>query len=171
MKKTIIRYGVTSGLLISVFMVISMYLYSKQGFGFSGSMYYGFGTMLVSLSLIYFAIRKYRELEPEKYKYGTALLIGLGVSLVCALMYVISWEIIFNNFFPDFMQQYSEYCINQKVASGESAENIAKFKSEMATQSEMYKQPLYRIAFTFVEIFPMGLLVSLVSPLLVRKRK
>ena len=170
MKKTIIRYGIASGLVISVFMIISMYLYSKDGFDFSGCMYYGFGTMLVALSLIYFAIRQYRNLEPEKYKYGTALLIGLGISLVCAIMYVITWEIIFNNFFPDFMEKYAQFYLQGLEQKGMAATELAAQKAQMDEQVIMYQKTWYRMGITFTEIFPMGLLVSLVAPIFVRKK-
>jgi Protein of unknown function (DUF4199) len=171
MKKLIIRYGMISGLMISLFMILSLALFFKDGCGDESSMYYGFGTMLVSLSLIYFAIRRFRNEKPENYKYSSALLIGLGISLICSLMYVITWEIAFNNFVPDFMDKYAAFYIQGLEKDGMAAAEIAIEKAKMDEQVVMYQKTWYRMGITFTEIFPMGLLVSLVAPIFVRKKK
>lgn len=159
-----------SGLLISTFMIVSMYMY-KDGMDFTGSMYYGFAMMLVALSLIFFAINKFRTSEPEKYNYGNALLVGLGISLLCSVMYIITWEIAFNNFVPDFMEKYANFYLQGLEKNGMSAADLALEKAKMDEQVLMYNKTWYRMGVTFTEIFPMGLLVSLIAPLFIRKKK
>ena len=53
--------------------------------------------------------------------------------------------------------------IAEKKASGASAAELAKFTAEMAQFKIQYANPLYRWPMSFIEIFPVGVLVSLVS--------
>lgn len=170
MKKTILKYGLSSGFIISAFMIISMLLH-KEGWDFTSSMYYGFTMMLVALSLIFFALSNFRKNEPEKYNYKNGLFIGLGISLLCSIMYVITWDIAFNNFVPDFMVKYSEFYLKNLEAKGVSTAEFAEAKEQMAEYVKMYDITWYRMGVTFTEIFPMGLLVSVIAPIIIRKKK
>ena len=53
-------------------------------------------------------------------------------------------------------------------AKGASAAEIAKVAAEMAKLKADYANPFYRLPLTFLEIAPVGLLVSLVSAGLLR---
>jgi hypothetical protein len=43
--------------------------------------------------------------------------------------------------------------------------------AQAADFARMYRNPLYRMAFTFIEIFPVGILVSLISAALLRNAR
>jgi hypothetical protein len=58
---------------------------------------------------------------------------------------------------------YARALLARQQAQGASAEALAKLADEMARFRAQYAQPLYRYAVTFTEIFPVGVLVSLVS--------
>ena len=60
--------------------------------------------------------------------------------------------------------------IEKMRAGGASAAEIAKQEVAMARFKELYKNPLFNIGITFMEIFPVGLLVTLVSAGILRKR-
>jgi hypothetical protein len=56
-------------------------------------------------------------------------------------------------------------------AEGASQAAIQAEAAEMNAMAESYRNPLFRIPMTFVEIFPVGLLVALISAALLRNPK
>jgi NADH:ubiquinone oxidoreductase subunit 6 (subunit J) len=62
------------------------------------------------------------------------------------------------------------YMLDKLRASGASQAEISKQALEMAKMSEMYKNPLFNILLTYVEIVPVGLVVSLISALVLKRK-
>lgn len=58
--------------------------------------------------------------------------------------------------------------VERKRAAGASAAELAALQTWMAEFRVSYANPLIRLPITFSEIFPVGLLVSLVSAALLR---
>ena len=53
---------------------------------------------------------------------------------------------------------------------GASAAEIAAMEKEMATFKENYKNPLFNVGMTFLEVFPVGLIMTLVSAAILRRK-
>jgi hypothetical protein len=84
---------------------------------------------------------------------------------------VIAWEIIYIKFMPDFFEKYSALVIEKTRASGASAQAIQAKQQELQQFQQMYKNPLVNFAFTFLEPFPVGLIITLISAAILRKKK
>lgn len=56
-------------------------------------------------------------------------------------------------------------------AKGDSAAEVARMSAEMERFRAQYANPLLRLPMTFVEIFPVGVLVSLVTAGLLRNSR
>lgn len=157
MTKTILRYGILGGLVVAVPWMVYMLTLPADG-PMPHSMVLGYTVMLIALSTVFLGIKQYRDQAlGGVIGFGKALLLGLGISLVASLVYVIGWEIdtAFSKF--NFTEAYA------KMLGGDTPEA----KQFVA----MYSQPLVRMAFTFIEIFPVGMLVSLVSAGLLRNSR
>ena len=61
--------------------------------------------------------------------------------------------------------------IDEQKAKGVSGDALVKFTAEMEKFKTDYANPLFRLPMTFAEIFPVGLLVSLVSAGLLRNSR
>lgn len=170
MKKTVLVYGLISGLISGGMLWISMwYMDSKDIPDFDGSMWLGYASMLLAFLLIYFAQASYRDnIGGGHITYGKAFQIGLLVTLISSIFYVVSWMVIYAYMVPDFMDKYQAYELRKLELSGTSPAVIAEKKKTMTAMMESYKNPIYRVAFTFLEIFPVGLIVSLISSFIVR---
>jgi hypothetical protein len=83
---------------------------------------------------------------------------------------VIAWEIISVNFFPDFADKYAAASIDALRAKGASAAELATAQQKMADFKRLYANPLINIGMTFMEVFPVGLIVTLVSAGILRKK-
>jgi hypothetical protein len=78
---------------------------------------------------------------------------------------------VYFNFLPDFGEKYTNYVIEKARASGASAEQIAQQTEQMKSFKAMYDNPLINAALTFLEPLPVGIVMTLVSALILRKRR
>ena len=172
MKKTIIKYGLISGALISAMMVLTMPFHDQIGFGAAG-LAVGYTTMVLAFLLIYFGVRSYRDnVAGGTVGFGRALAIGVLIAAISSACYVATWEVIYYNYMPDFMDKYSAHQLENLRASGASEADIALEKAQMDEFARNYKNPLYNVGVTLVsEPLPVGLLVSLISAGLLSRRK
>lgn len=172
MKNTVIKYGLISGALISVMMMLTIPFHDQIGFETTG-LVVGYTTMVLAFLLIYFGVRSYRDnLGGGTIGFGRALAIGVLIAAVSSLCYVATWEVMYYKFMPDFMDKYSAHEVNKARASGASEEQIAARKAEMEKFAVMYRNPLYNAAFTIMEPLPVGLVIALISAgVLSRRRK
>jgi MFS family permease len=170
MKRNILIYGLLSGLVISVLMAFLVSWCVKSG-DFESSMWVGYASMLIAFSMIFVGIKNYRD----KYNgglisFGKAFKIGFFMTLIASAIYVIVWMIEEQLFFPNFMEQYTAHEIARLQSSGLSASKLASEIKQLEQAKEMYQNPALRILMTFVEIFPVGLIVTLISSLLLKRK-
>jgi hypothetical protein len=133
------------------------------------SMWFGYLVMLAALTLIFVGVKRYRDVEcGGVIRFGRALAVGLGIAVVAGLIYVIGWEVYERATGWAFMPEYSSSIIEGMRASGASPAEIAAQQEEMRGMAEMYANPLFRWPMVFIEIFPVGLLVALISAALLR---
>jgi hypothetical protein len=172
MKKNVLVFGAISGVLVSTFMFFSMLYCSKHpDFEGSSSMVVGYASMLVAFSFIFVAIKNYRDqYNNGTVTFGKAFQIGLYIALIASTCYVITWAFEYNFLFPDFMDKYSQNMIDQMTKGGASQQMIDAQIAEMAGYKEMYKSPVFFALFTYMEILPVGLIVTLISALILKRK-
>jgi Protein of unknown function (DUF4199) len=169
MKKTILIFGVISGAISSAMMVASMPFAHK--IGYSRALVLGYTTIVLSFLLVYFGIRSYRDnLNGGQITFSKAFAVGIGITLISCIFYVVSWEIIYFNFMHNFMDEYGAMVVEKLKASGASAAAVQAKVQEMKTLKEQYENPLFNAAMTFIEPFPVGLVITLVSAAILRKK-
>lgn len=171
MLKTIVAYGVVAGLIVGV--TLSAIIIFAAGHEPSAtSMAIGYTTMLVGLSLVFVAIKRHRDVElGGVIRFWPAFGLGLGISAVAGVLYVVAWDTACAIAGLDFASDYADALIAQERAKGVSGPALAKFAAEMEAFKTSYANPLYRWPMTFAEIFPVGILVSLVSAALLRNSR
>lgn len=168
--KYILTYGLLSGLVIIATMVAGI-AFSEQGDFFS-SAYFGYTVMLVALSFIFVGVKRYRDIERGGIvKFGPAFGVGLGIAAFAGVAYVIGWETYLAATDYRFMDEYIAGILKARQEAGVSAEAIAKELAKLEEMRVNYARPLFRLPMTFLEIFPVGLLVSLVTAALLRNPK
>ncbi len=164
MKNIILKNGIFGGIIVSIVMV-SMTLYMKTNPDSEPSAIIGFGSMLLAFLFVILGIKKERETNRNVITFGKAFLTGLSISLVISTIYVIVWLIVYYNFFPNFMEQYSEM-----VLKNANPEELVAKTSEMNQMKEWYKNPIMIILLTLMEILPIGIIVSLIGALILKKK-
>jgi hypothetical protein len=125
--------------------------------------------MLIALSLIFVGVKRYRDVEcGGVIRCGRAFLLGLGMAAAAGLFYAVGWELFQAASGYDFVGEYSASILERMRAEGASAAAIEAQAAEMRDFAESYRNPLFRVPMVFVEIFPVGLLVALISAALLR---
>jgi len=171
MQKIILRYGLLGGLIVSAVMVGSMSYCSYTG-KMEGSMVLGYASMILAFSLIFVALKTLRDkLYGGTISFGKAFKAAMLVTLVTSTIYVAVWLIVYYFFIPDFMDRYAASAISKAKAEGLSAAEIAKTTAQMEEYKAMYKNPLFVILLTYMEILPVGLIVSLVAALIIKRKE
>ena len=167
MTRTVLTYGLISGLVVITGMIGT--IVASGGGAAVGGVWLGYLIMLVALSAILVGVKQHRDQAlGGVISFRTALLIGLGIAAVASLAYVAVWEAYLAATHYTFMDQYAAQTLEAKRAAGVTGEAYAKAAAQMETMRVQYRNPLFRLPMTFVEIFPVGLLIALVSAGLLR---
>jgi uncharacterized protein DUF4199 len=169
MQKIVLRYGLASGLILIGLSAVMTPLCLRGTLDLDHSQVLGYSAMVLSFLLVFFGIQSYRDnVAGGTISFGRAFKVGLLITLITCAMYVIAWEITYFNFFPDFMDRFSEHALAKMRAAGESEAAIRKTAAEMASMAKLYTNPLYNVAITFMEVFPVGLIMTLISAAILR---
>ena len=170
MKKNILIYGLISGLIISALMAVNLSMCIKSG-DFDSSLFIGYASMIIAFSMIFVGTRNYRDkYNAGVISFGKAFKVGFFITLIASTIYVIVWLIEERFFFPDFIDKYTAHEISKLQASGVSADKLAEKTKELEQAKELYKNPFLKILMTYAEILPVGLLVTLISSLLLKRK-
>lgn len=168
MKKTILTYGLISGAICSALMDLATVFGNR--IGFDHSMLLGYTIIVLSFLLVFFGIRSYRQEAGGTITFGRAFGLGISITLITCVCYVVTWEIVYYFFMPDFMDKYGAYVMEKARAAGASAAALQAKAEEMRRAKAMYANPLINAAMTFIEPFPVGLLITLISAAVLRKK-
>lgn len=170
MLRIILIYGVIGGFIVAVPMAVSM-LTLTDGAVPENAALYGYLSMLLAFTMVFVGIKRYRDrVLGGVIRFAPALGIGLGISAVASLFWVVGWEITLATGF-DFGSAYSDSVVVAAQARGAPAAEIERIRSEATEFLSMYANPLFRLPITFVEMFPIGVLVSLLSAALLRNSR
>src|SRR6266496_2883567 len=169
MKKTVLTFGLIGGAIIAAMMFATLPFMHK--IGFDKGLIVGYTTMILAFMLVFFGIRSYRENMGDGHiTFGRAFAVGILITLVTCVCYVVAWEIIYFKFMPDFVDKYAGYVIEKARASGASQQAIDAQVQQMKSFKAMYDNPFINAAMTFTEPFPIGLIVTLISAAILRKK-
>jgi hypothetical protein len=164
------RYAlVYGGLAGAIVMAVSTAFVTAGLLGHSSSPVMGYLAMLVGLTMIFVGVKRYRDVERGGViGFGKAFAVGLGISLVAAIIYAAAFEIYAAASGFDLTAHFSQITVREMQAAGASPADIAEELAALREFGEMYRNPLVRIPIHFLEIGPVCLLVSLVSAAILR---
>lgn len=164
MMNNILKNGILGGIIAAIVMA-SMVFYMKANPGQEPNAIIGFIAMLLAFTFLIMGIKQQREINNGSITFGRAFLTGLGISFIISTIYVLAWLVIYYNFFPDFIDKYSEM-----VLKNTKPEEFSAKTTEMNQMKQWYENPLMIILLTYIEIFPLGIVVSLIGALFLKKK-
>lgn len=165
MKKIVWVFGLVIGaiLCVNMFVMVNM-LYSNPDLKTNDVL--GYAAMVVMFSLIFFGVRSYRNKQLNGViSFGKALKTGVLIALVGCTLYVVAWLFYYYLFVPDFLDKYIAHVLS-RCAAGDLPAKTA----EMENFRELYKNPLFVVLITYSEVFPIGLVVALISAFVLKRK-
>jgi len=170
MKKTVLTFGLISGVLSSLMMVSTVPFMHK--IGSNTGLVIGYTAIVLSFLLVFFGIRSYRDnVGNGQITFTKAFAVGISITLISCLFYVGTWEILYFNFLPaDFMDKYGAQTIEKLKASGASPAAVQVQVQQLKKFKEQYENPLFNSLMTFIEPFPVGLAITLLSAAVLRRK-
>jgi hypothetical protein len=171
MLKTILKYGAIGGIIVAI-PTFTIPVQFRHDIPDSLAMAIGYTSMLVALTTVFLGIKHLRDTAGGGViGFWKGLGVGLAISVVAGIFYVLAWELVLAVTHMDFAGDYARSVIAQARAKGMAAEKLAKLTASMADFRRSYANPAYRMTMTFCEIAPVGVLVSLVSAALLRNSR
>ena len=170
MKKTVLTFGLISGAIMVIMMFATMPFHDR--IGFDKGLIIGYTTMVLAFMLVFFGIRSYREnVNQGRISWGRAFAVGILITLVACICYVVAWQILYFNFMPDILDKYATHQVEKAKAAGATQQAIDAQLKEMKDFKQMYDNPFFNAAVTFTEPFPVGLLFTVISATILRRKK
>jgi hypothetical protein len=170
MRKIVLTFGLIAGAILGAMMLLTIPFMDRIGFDKAAII--GYTTMVLAGLMTYFGVRAYRdEVAGGTVSFGRAFQVALLITAVSTVCYAATWQLVYHKITPDFLERYTAHVIAKERAAGSSDAQIAKKAAEMEEFGEMYKNPLIRMPITFTEMFPVGVLVSLICAGLLRNSR
>jgi hypothetical protein len=173
MRKVTLIFGLLAGAIVSAFMVISLAIFEKTGKAVDNALV-GYATMVIALSMVFFGIKSYRDnYQGGKIGFWKAFQVGLFITLIASLMYVITWETYLRvrpGNAAAFIDYYIECQIDKQRHKGVSAAELDLEIKKGEDTKRMYRDPAIRFGITLMEILPVGLIITSVSAAILRKK-
>ncbi|HSE33687.1 MAG TPA: DUF4199 domain-containing protein [Pyrinomonadaceae bacterium] len=170
MKKIVLTFGVISGVIASVLMLSTLLFIDR--IGFDKGLFVGYTGIVLSFLVIFPGIRSYREnIGNGTISFGRAFAVGILITLISCAFYIATWQLIYYKLMPDFADKCFAYMMEQIRNSGKPPAEVAAEIESTKQFIEAYRNPFVNAAYTFIEPFPVGLLVTLISSLILRKKR
>lgn len=170
LMRVVIAFGLISGGIFALMIAVMMPLVVSGTVDFDDSEIIGFSSMIVAFLFVFFGIRRHREQLGGSISFGKAFKVGILITLIACAVYVGSWLLVYFNFIPDFADKYASHAIQRLEAKGASAAELEAERVKMTGYKKIWDNPVTNAGMTFLEVFPIGLIVTLVSAAILRKR-
>jgi hypothetical protein len=169
MRKTVLVFGLISGAISSLMMVATVPI--TRRIGFDNSVVIGYTSIVLSFLLVFFGIRSYRDnTNHGQITFSKAFAVGICITLISCFCYVVTWDVMYYNVFPDFWDRYGAHLVDKLKASGASSAAVQAELQRVTKYKELYKNPLFNAAMTFIDPFTIGLVVTLISAAVLRRK-
>lgn len=170
MKKVVWTFGLISGVAISAMMLLTVPFH--DAIGFDRGYIVGYTTMVLAFLFIFFGIRSYRDnVGGGSIGFGRAMAVGTLIAVIASVCYTATWEVVYFKLMPDFAAKYTAYEVAKVRSSGASQAEIDKRIADLQQFEKMYRNPVINAGFAFIEPLPVGLIISLVSAGILRRRR
>ncbi|MBL7856574.1 MAG: DUF4199 domain-containing protein [Cyclobacteriaceae bacterium] len=172
MKKVILKYGILAGSILSFVLVITQPLFRNGVLNLNNGVYVGVPSTLIAMSVVFFGIKRFRDHHRKgQITFIKAFVLGSLIVLLAAVIHGLTWEVYHNLIAPDFIEWFQNAQVEKLIKEGTNESELIKAREEMDRFAKLYKNPWVRFGFTLTETIPLGLLITLISAWILRKKE
>lgn len=169
MKKIVLVCGLIGGIISCLWWAVGEPLVDES-VSYNTRVFFGYAAMVLAFSLIFVGVKSYRDQYNDGViTFGKAVQIALLITLVASTVYTAAWLINYYFFMPDFGEKMMASMRAEMVAKGVSQPEIQKQMAEMTQFMQQYKNPFYNAMITYTEILPVGIVISLIAALILKR--
>lgn len=163
-------YGLLAGLIIAIMMQASLMYYSGNA-NYEQAEIVGYISIFLGFTLVYFGVKKHKENQyKEGINFKQAFMAGLKIVLFASTLYALLWLLYITINGNEFMENYYERAAEKiNEGAGSATDKEAKLE-KLAKTKKIMVQPWAQTGMAFMELFPVGLLVSVISAAILRKK-
>ena len=172
MRKIVLTYGLIAGAIVSVLILGSVPLWNRGVLNFDNSEVVGYTSIIIALSMVFFGIKTCRDFHFNgSISFWQGIKIGLMITLIGSVMYVLAWQVSFNFLPQDFSEKMWQHFIDKAKNESQNEAELDAALQQIETWKEWYKNPLLRFAMTLMEIVPVGVVITIISAAILRKKQ
>jgi hypothetical protein len=169
MRKIVVTFGLISGAISSLMMIVLVTFGDRIGFDRGAVI--GYTSIVLSFLMVFFGIRSYRDnIGDGQITFLKGFVVGISITVISCICYVVTWEVLYYNFLPGFWDKYGAHLAEKLRAAGASPAAIQAKLQQARRYKELYKNPLFNAALTFVDPFPIGLVITLICAFVLRRK-
>jgi uncharacterized protein DUF4199 len=166
MKKTVLTYGSISAVIAAVLLLAHVPFMD----GGSKGLILGYTGIVLSSLLIFFGVRSYREnVGNGKISFGRGFVVGILIALLSAAGYVAAWEVVYFSH-PAVADHIFDKPIQELKEKGAPQAEIDAAAVQVESFKKLFANPFVNAALTFLEPFPVGVLMTLISAVILRRK-
>lgn len=170
MNNIVLKYGLISGAIL-VAMVCTMMLMIGDSNNFERGELMGYAFFIAAFSMVFFGIREYRDKKQGGIiNFNMAFRIGILITFMASVIYAIGWMLYFKFIDDSFIERYTSYMSEKIHAAGKSPAETEKELTAFKASIENYRNPLVMIMNTFLEVFPIGLIITVLCAMIMKRR-
>lgn len=168
MKNPILRYGLIAGGVMIILSFLPLLIWGSD-IDYSKGEFIGYTSMIISLAVIFFGIRAYRDQTPDGIlNFSRGLKAGTLMGLIAAGLFGIYSWILYRFVMPEFLMDYWEYSKEQIRNSEQSQAVISEKITEMENMAGVFLNPEIQALVMFATVFVIAVLVALVSSFILK---
>ena len=169
MKRIVLTFGLISGGIAAGLMLVTIPLAYRVSYESLAVL--GYTIFVACFLMVYFGIRSYRDnVAGGAITFGKAFTVGILITLISCAIYIVSWEFIHHQFLPNFMDDYANYVVEKMRTGGATQAALTQQIQEFEQFKRWYRNPFIRYVMTLMEAFPVGLLITLISSLILKRK-
>lgn len=170
MRSLIVRYGVIAGVVLAVLMFVPWLVYQPGPEWLKFGAALGYTLMALSLSAVYFAIRRDRLAHAGPYTFSRGLAVGTAVALMAGLVFGVATWLFFLTIGSDFLPMFWDHYMQSIAQSGLPPEEMARRREEMENMRGFFFNEAAQGAVMAATVFVIGVALSAISALVLRRR-
>ena len=172
MRKIILIYGLIAGAIVSGLMFASWPFWESGALNFENGEFVGYTTMVISLSMVFFGVKSCRDYHFNgSISFWQAVKVGVLITLIASVMYALAWEVSYHTVAADFTEKMWQHYLEKMKSETKNETELKAAMEQMESFKEWYKNPVLRFGITLTEILPVGIIITLISALLLRKKE